>query len=314
MANYKNLTSLGDAVNNKINNDFHSHSSVTIIGIGLMGAALARTIANAGFSITLWNRDPAKAQALQGENIQHAESILAAVKSSDIVIVCVRDYSVSDELLRTVSIEKALAGKVILQLSTGTPEQAREAQLWAQGIQASYLDGAILAFPDAIGTQQCLILYAGNKEVFDRCVAVINAFAGTAKHVGCDSGSAAALDSAVLSIYFGFVFGALNGAAICDAQGIDLSLFGEMGTLMLPAFEGVLSRSVDMIERDNFESKYSNLMTSLGALRQISQLAESSQLNSELLKTMQQMAEKGVSEGHGALNNAVLFKLLQRKG
>jgi hypothetical protein len=62
-----------------------------------------------------------------------------------------------------------------------------------------------------------------------------------------DSGSAAALDTGLLSICLSSLFGSLNGAAICDAENVSLDVFREVATLPTPVFGNVLSRSVDMI-------------------------------------------------------------------
>ena len=39
-------------------------NDVTVIGLGIMGTALARTLLKSGYSVTVWNRSPEKAEAL----------------------------------------------------------------------------------------------------------------------------------------------------------------------------------------------------------------------------------------------------------
>ena len=41
-----------------------------------------------------------------------------------------------------------------------------------------------MGFPDAIGTEGCAILYAGDIDAFDRCTEAVEAFGGTAMMVG----------------------------------------------------------------------------------------------------------------------------------
>jgi len=287
--------------------------SVTVIGLGLMGSALARTLSAANLEVTVWNRSPSKTQLLKLGTVKIADTIVDAVQASDIIIVCIRDYDATDELFRVSAVENELAKKVIVQLSTGTSAKAREASIWATTIGATYLDGEIMAFPDAIGTESCAILYAGNTSTFEACRTVVDSFGGTAQLIGDDPGKAAALSSAILSIYFSFVFGALNGAAICDAEKVPLPLFRDLGVSLLPVFGDVLSRSVDMITADSYESKHSTLDTSAGALAQIAAVGQGAGLDGRFIECMQMYAAEAIEDGCGSLGNAVLFKLFRKE-
>ena len=287
-------------------------TKVTVIGLGLMGSALAKALSKSGLSVTVWNRSIEKANSFNTETVNVAGSLVAAIKASEIVVVCIRDYEATDKLFRVNAVEAELDGKVILQLSTGTPAKAREAAAWIISKGGSYLDGEIMGFPDAVGTNECTILYSGDVEAFISCKRVIDAFGGTVQHIGEDPGFAAALSSAVLSIYFSFLFGALNGAAICDAENVPLSLFKDLGISLLPVFGDVLSRSVDMISSDAYESQHSTLETSVGALNQIASVGEGAHLDGRFVECMRKYAMEGLEAGHGSVGNAVIFKQFSR--
>jgi len=288
-------------------------TNVTVIGLGLMGSALARTLSAANLEVTVWNRSPSRAQLFEPETIKVADTIVQAVQASDIIIVCIRDYDATDELFRVGAVENELAKKVIVQLSTGTPAKARGASIWATTIGATYLDGEIMAFPEAIGTENCAILYAGNTSTFEACRTVVDALGGTAQLVGDDPGIAAALSNAILSIYFSFVFGALNGAAICDAEKVPLPLFRELGVSLLPVFGDVLSRSVDMITADTYESKHSTLDTSASALAQIAAVGQEAGLDGRFIECMRMYAAEAIEGGCGSFGNAILFKQFRKE-
>jgi 3-hydroxyisobutyrate dehydrogenase-like beta-hydroxyacid dehydrogenase len=288
-------------------------ANVTVLGLGLMGSALARALSAAGLNVTVWNRNLDKAKALESGIVSVAQTIEEAIAASSIIIVCVRDYAVTRDLLSVDEVEGKLSDKVIIQLSTGTPTQAREAAAWATTINASYIDGAIMAFPDAIGKEDCVILYAGDANVFEFCQPVVQALGGISPLVGDDPGSAAGLDNGLLSIYFSFLFGVVHGAAICDAENVPLSLFKEMGTAILPVMTGVLTRSVDMIAADNYESEHSTLVTSASAINQVAAVASGANLDTRFIKTLQAYASQALDAGHGSVNNAVLFKQFRKQ-
>jgi 3-hydroxyisobutyrate dehydrogenase-like beta-hydroxyacid dehydrogenase len=73
-------------------------STVTVIGLGLMGSALARAFLQAGHELTVWNRTPAKTAAFEGL-ARIAGTVQEACAASDAVVVSVPKYEVSNALL-----------------------------------------------------------------------------------------------------------------------------------------------------------------------------------------------------------------------
>ncbi|MGH6982381.1 MAG: NAD(P)-binding domain-containing protein, partial [Stellaceae bacterium] len=59
---------------------------IAFLGIGLMGAPMAANLLKAGFSVTVWNRTAAKAEALAAAGAKVAPSAGDAVRDADIVI------------------------------------------------------------------------------------------------------------------------------------------------------------------------------------------------------------------------------------
>ena len=125
---------------------------VTVLGAGRMGSALATVLFHKGFATTVWNRTAAKTEVLSRLGLSVAQSIEESVRHADIVVVSVSDYTSTQQLLRQPDIETALRGKILVQLSSGTPKDAREMDTWARRCGISYLDGAILGSPEWIGT------------------------------------------------------------------------------------------------------------------------------------------------------------------
>lgn len=99
--------------------------TVSVVGLGNMGTALAQAFLAHHHRVTLWNRSPRKCDLLRSLGANVAESVASAVAANDVVVVCVLDYKVSDSLIHTPEVSMKLKGKVVLQLSTGTPQDAR---------------------------------------------------------------------------------------------------------------------------------------------------------------------------------------------
>lgn len=218
---------------------------ITVLGTGRMGAALGHALLKAGHRTTVWNRTIEKTAPLAAAGAVVAGSVREAVAASGIVIVNVTEYPATSALLRG-DIASALRGKLVVELTSGTPHGAREAGEWAADHGVSYLDGAIMATPDFIGTEHGTILVAGRRQLFDRNKDTLQALGGNVQHVGEDLGLANALDSALLALMWGALFGTLQSIAVCRAENIDLDELARQWSATAPVVEGLVA---DLIKR-----------------------------------------------------------------
>lgn len=198
-------------------------ADVSVIGCGAMGSALARAFITGGHRTTVWNRTPDKTLPLVQAGARSEASVVAAVRASPAVVVCVADYPATYGLLSAPEIKSALEGRTLIQFSTGGPEEAREAHRWAAKLGASYLDGALLAFPKQIGRASTTIFLSGDEAAWQRHLPLIQCLAGKPVFVGPDAGGAEAVDLAILSNFLCAAAGAAHAAAICEAEGIDMA-------------------------------------------------------------------------------------------
>ena len=130
-----------------------SKPSVTVIGLGAMGSALAGAVLDAGYPTTVWNRTPERMQPLVARGAVAAAGVGEAIEASRLVIVCLLDVASVTDVLDPV--KDALAGRVLVNLTNGTPAQAR---VLAGRYDADYLDGGIMAVAPQIGGPDAVIL------------------------------------------------------------------------------------------------------------------------------------------------------------
>lgn len=219
--------------------------AIAVLGTGRMGAALVHALLKAGHPTTIWNRTVEKTAPLAAAGAIVASSVREAVDAGEIIIVNVTDYPATTALLRG-DVAPALRGKLLLELTSGTPHGAREAGQWATDHGIDYLDGAIMATPDFIGTEHGTILVSGPRPAFDKGKDTFLALGGNLQHVGDDLGLANALDSALLALMWGALFGALQSIAVCRAENIDLGELARQWTATAPVVEGLVA---DLIKR-----------------------------------------------------------------
>ncbi|MFE0426405.1 NAD(P)-dependent oxidoreductase [Streptomyces sp. NPDC058953] len=182
-----------------------SDETVSVIGLGEMGRALAAAFLDAGRRVTVWNRTPARADALVERGATLAPSPAAAVGAGTLVVVCLLDHDSVHNVLGPAAAE--LRGRALVNLTNGTPAQAAEFAGWAAGHGAEYLDGGIMAIPATIATDDAFVFYSGDESVLDRHRAVLTDL-GAAHYLGPDVGLAALYDQALLAamdmMYDGF--------------------------------------------------------------------------------------------------------------
>lgn len=130
-----------------------------------MGTALARTLLKNGHTVTVWNRTRSRAEPLAGAGAKIAESPAEAIAASELTILCLVDYPAARAVLEQA--QEALAGRDLLNLTNGTPGDARNsARGWRQGERS--ISTGIMAIPPMIGGAGALILYSGSRALFDR--------------------------------------------------------------------------------------------------------------------------------------------------
>jgi 3-hydroxyisobutyrate dehydrogenase-like beta-hydroxyacid dehydrogenase len=196
----------------------HQHD-VAVLGCGNMGSAIARTALAAGHRTVIWNRTPARALPLRDVGAAVATSAGDAIASAELTIVCVSSTREVERLLR--SAESALAGATVLNLTSGTLDDAARLAAWATANDLSYLDGAILAYPEQIGSPEARIVVAGEEALWLRHRDVILDLAGASTYAGGDPGAANVVDTGITGVfYFSSVVAFIEAVRYLQAAGV----------------------------------------------------------------------------------------------
>ncbi|XXX82345.1 NAD(P)-binding domain-containing protein [Sorangium sp. So ce134] len=286
-------------------------SEVSVIGLGRMGVALAGALLRNGAHVTVWNRTSAKAEPLIAEGAALASSVAAAVQASSAVVVCVADYQATYSLLEATEVAAALGGKVLIQLSTGTPQDARRGEAWAKERGVDYLDGAILAVPSQMGKPESSIIVSGSATAFQKSKALLDRMAGTVSYLGEQVGSASALDLAFISFVFGGLIGFYHGARICESEGMRVGDFGSMIADVAPAVGAMMKQDGDAIQAGTYESPESSLEMCARATEIVLRQAREGRLDAVIPAFTQGLFRKGVAAGYGAESPGALIKVLR---
>lgn len=200
-------------------NSAQQQQSATVIGLGPMGQAMVAALLDRGYAVTVWNRTASRADDLVGRGAVLAGDPAEAVAASEVVILSLTDYAAMYDVLGPVP-ASALAGRVLVNLTSATPEEARAGARWAADHGAVQLTGGVNSPPSGIGHSDSATLYSGPREPFDRHRPLLEALTGRAEHQGEDPGHAALLYQLGVGLFWTAMLGYWQAIALARANGL----------------------------------------------------------------------------------------------
>jgi 3-hydroxyisobutyrate dehydrogenase-like beta-hydroxyacid dehydrogenase len=226
---------------------------VAVIGLGAMGAPIARRLLGSGCEVTVWNRSPQRVAALREAGAAVGASAADAVRGVEAVVVMVTD---PQALLAVTEGEYGIAagigpGAVVIQMSTVSPSSVtRLANALPTG--TGLLDAPVLGSVAEAASGGLRILVGGPPALVERCLPLLEQL-GSPLHVG-ELGAGTAAKLVANNALFG-VLGVL---------GESLSLGGALG-LSWEALHQVLgvtplaeqaTRRRRVIEADDYPARF----------------------------------------------------------
>jgi 3-hydroxyisobutyrate dehydrogenase-like beta-hydroxyacid dehydrogenase len=270
---------------------------VTVLGLGPMGQALARSFLAAGHPTTVWNRTASRADSLVAEGAVRAGTPAEAVAASGLTVVCVLDYDAALAILDRAG--DALRGRTVVNLTAGTPTRAREAAAREQARGVDYLDGAIMTPTPTIGTPHAVFLHSGPREVYETHRETLAALGGTATYLGTDPARAVSHEVALLDLWWTSVSGLVHSFALARAHGVaatDLAPFAKDIGNLVTGFVDELAKDADAGEYPGDESA---LLSAATAMAHIAHASEEAGLDASVMRAAQGVADRAVAAGHG---------------
>lgn len=288
------------------------NKEVSVLGLGAMGVVIARLFLDQGYKVTLWNRTADKADALVARGAVLARSAAEALRASRMAVMCVYDYRAADAIFAMDGVAAAMDGRLLVQLTTGSPKDAREAEAWAHRHGAAYLEGAIQAAPDQMGRPDTPLLVSGAQAVFTEAEPLLKVLAGGIVYLGEKASAAAAMDLATLSSIYGTMLGFLHGARIAEHEGFDVAEFGRIVAGIMPTFAGFLQHEGAVIQSGDFTITQSPMRISVEATQRILQTAQEAGINTEFPAFAAGLFQRADAAGLGGEELAALIKLLRK--
>ncbi len=230
--------------------------------------------------------------------------------ASGLVVVCLLDDASVGEALAGAD----LTGRDLVNLTTGTPAQARARAEWAGERGARYLDGGIMAVPPMIGAPGSggYVFYSGSRALFDTHHGALAIPAGT-RYVGEDPGLAALHDVALLSAMTGMFAGVSHAFALIRKEDVAPEDFApslvNWLTAMAPYAYGIAGH---LESGDYTKGVVSNLAMMVEGNSTLLRTADEQGVSAELLTPFMALMERRLADGHGDEGTTGVIDLLTR--
>jgi 3-hydroxyisobutyrate dehydrogenase-like beta-hydroxyacid dehydrogenase len=263
----------------------------------------------AGSDVTVWNRTRARAEALANAGAVVADRPADAVRDADVVVMCVHDDAAARQVLAAPGVD--LAGKVLVQFTTSSPQEARDAAAALAAGGAGFVAGAIQVAPEQMGKPDTTILVSGAPEHVERVRGVLAHYGGNIVNLGASPAAASTMDLATLSFVYGASLGFFQGAALAQGEGLDVRRYGEIVHALAPSYGEFLRHEANVIASNDYRITQSPLSISVDATRRIEEAMRARGLRTELPAAIAALLRRADEAGYGGEEFAAVAKVLQ---
>ena len=142
---------------------------VAILGLGTMGAGMAANWLAKGFELSVWNRTPAKAEALAAKGASVAATPREAAAGADFIFAMVADDAVSRAVWLGAdgALAGAKSGAIAVEFSTLTPDWVRELGRHAHANRCGFLDAPVGGSRQAAASGELRFFVGGETQTYE---------------------------------------------------------------------------------------------------------------------------------------------------
>lgn len=286
-----------------------ARDTIGLIGLGLVGSALAERFNAGGYSVLGFDIDAARLEALRATGGQTARSAGEVAADCRLLVLSLPTSAVARAVLHEAA--PALGGQhIIIDTTTGDPRHAAELgrELAAHGV--AYLDATISGSSEQVRRGEAVAIAGGTLEAFAQCEALFRTFARRSFHVGpCGAGSQMKL---VTNLVLGLNRAALaEGLAFARALGLDAQ--GTLNVLLeSPAHSRIMeTKGPKMVQREF--TPVARLSQHLKDVRLMFDAAAECGASLPLTECHRRLLEQAEAAGLGALDNSAIIRVFERE-
>jgi 3-hydroxyisobutyrate dehydrogenase-like beta-hydroxyacid dehydrogenase len=281
---------------------------VGLIGLGLMGRALAdRLIAN-GARVLGYDVAPLANAGLSGAGGTVVPDARTVFASCDKVLLSLPSDNEVNAVLHQAE-DSLHAGQIILDTTTCNPTSSIVIAREMAGRHLHYLDATVSGSSDQVRRGETLWMVGGPREAFDQCADLFGVLARKAVHTG-PSGTGSQL-KLVTNLVLGLNRAALaEGIAFAHALGLDLRQTLEVLRDSMAYSRIMDTKGEKMIQADFQPQAY--LSQHLKDVRLMLEVSAEKGLPLPLTETHRRLMDQAEAAGLGELDNSAIIEVLRK--
>jgi 3-hydroxyisobutyrate dehydrogenase len=194
---------------------------IAFLGTGIMGAAMARNIAQEGREVVAWNRTREKAEGIDGVGV--ADSPAEAVAGADAIVTMLSDGAAVADVIRQAA-EAIEPGAIWWQCSTVGIEATERLRAVADELGLVYVDAPVLGTKQPAEEGKLTVLASGPPEALDKLAPLFDAVAAKTVRLG-EAGEATRAKLVLNNWVLAITTATAETIELARALGIDPQLF-----------------------------------------------------------------------------------------
>lgn len=287
-----------------------ANRQVGLIGVGLVGSALAERLAGAGFAVAAYDLNPEFGTAIAGISVRAATSARDATTGAAIVLLALPDTNATETVIGDIA-PVLDTGTILIDVSTDDPDRIATlaATLRQRGVWL--IDAPLSGSSVQIRAGDAVAIAGGERGAFDNAAPIFNAISRHAFHLGpSGSGHRAKLATNLL---LGLNRAALaEGLVFAEALGLDPSSFLAMARVTPAYSRAIDAKGEKMIARDyappesRVRQHRKDVALMLAAAARLGCVLPLSGVHAALL-------DGAIAAGDGDLDSAAIIEELRRR-
>jgi 3-hydroxyisobutyrate dehydrogenase len=281
--------------------------TVSVLGTGIMGAAMARNLARAGHSVRVWNRTRAKAEPLTADGATVAGTPAEAVRDADVVLTMLYDGDAALGVMRDAA-PALRPGTAWVQSTTAGLESVPALAAFAREHGLVFFDAPVLGTRQPAEAGQLTVLAAGPVEERPKVAPVFDAVGARTVWTGEDGAEAGATRLKLVANSWVLAATAATGEALAlsKALGVDPQRFFEL-IAGGPLDMGYLHAKADLVLGDRLTPPQIAVATAAKDARLIVAAGEANGVRLDVAAASAARLERAAAQGHADEDMAAAY-------
>ncbi|RSM82486.1 6-phosphogluconate dehydrogenase [Kibdelosporangium aridum] len=276
---------------------------ITVIGLGPMGQAMVRGFRKAGHEVTVWNRTQSRAEGLDAVV---APTVKDALDASELVILSLTDYKAMYDILDG----QAINDKVIVNLSSDTPDKTRDAAKWAADNGATFIDGGIMVPADLVATDASYVYYSGPEGVL-RAYEPVLRLIGRVDYVGEQHGLAQMYYQAQLTVIMTSLSSYMHATAMLASAGVSPEAFTSYASESFQALATYTEGAATNMVKGEHPGDVANVTMMAATAEHILETSRQAGLDLKLPEAVKWQYDRAIAKGHGRDSWTSLYEVIK---